>query len=169
MQLIVFKGFFGRILGIFSASPAHDKVRSDFRFILFFAQMLDAPRLAALVEQRIAWYRDCLERMEACDLSACHPPATCSSKASGGRSTRPPRPTWASIANACSRRSGRASGWIGESDRPQTGRKPPTDLSLAETVPTVRVRRPGGPMYPMKRVNIDDLCYYPGGVITYTS
>jgi hypothetical protein len=48
-------------------------VRSDFRFILFFAQMLDAPRLAALVDQRIAWYRDCLERMAACDLSACHP------------------------------------------------------------------------------------------------
>ncbi len=61
------------------------------------------------------------------------------------------------------------SGWIGESDRPTTGRKPPADLSLAETVPTVRVRRPGGPMYPMKRVNIDDLCYYPGGVITCTS
>lgn len=33
------------------------------------------------------------------------------------------------------------SGWIGESDRPKTGRKPPADLSLAETVPTVRVRR----------------------------
>ncbi len=98
-------------------------MRSDFRFILFFAQMLDAPRLAALVEQRIA----------------------------------------------CSRRSGRASGWIGESDRPQTGRKPPADLSLAEAVPAVRVRRPGGPMCPMKRVNINDLWYYPGGVITCTS
>ncbi len=48
-------------------------MRSDFRFILLFAQMLDAPRLAALVDQRIDWYRDCLERMEACDLSACHP------------------------------------------------------------------------------------------------
>ncbi len=91
-------------------------MRSDFRFILFFAQMFDAPRLAALVEQRIA----------------------------------------------CSRR-------IGESDRPQTGRKPPADLSLAETVPAVRVRRPGGPMCPMKRVNINDLWYYPGGVITCTS
>ncbi|MCH8036817.1 MAG: efflux RND transporter periplasmic adaptor subunit [Proteobacteria bacterium] len=34
-----------------------------------------------------------------------------------------------------------ASGRIGESDRPKTGRKPPVDLSLAATVPTVRVRR----------------------------
>ena len=61
------------LLGALMAPPAHDKVRSDFLFILFFAQMLDAPRLAALVDQRIAWYRDCLERMAACDLSACHP------------------------------------------------------------------------------------------------
>ncbi len=61
------------LLGALMAPPAHDKVRSDFLFILFFAQMLDAPRLAVLVDQRIAWYRDCLERMAACDLSACHP------------------------------------------------------------------------------------------------
>lgn len=62
------------LLGALMAPPARDKVRSDFLFILFFAQMLDVPRLAALVDQRIAWYRDCLERMEACDLkSACHP------------------------------------------------------------------------------------------------
>ncbi len=48
------------------APPHADKVRSDFLFILFFAQLLPAPRLAALIDQRIAWYRDCLERMEAC-------------------------------------------------------------------------------------------------------
>ncbi|MEE8499981.1 MAG: PadR family transcriptional regulator [Kiloniellales bacterium] len=55
------------------APPARDKVRSDFLFILFFARMLDAPRLAELIDRRIAWYRDCLARMEACDLSRCHP------------------------------------------------------------------------------------------------
>ncbi len=55
------------------APPARDKVRSDFLFILFFARMLDAPRLAELIDRRIAWYRDCLARMEACDLSLCHP------------------------------------------------------------------------------------------------
>jgi DNA-binding PadR family transcriptional regulator len=48
------------------APPGDDKVRSDFLFILFFAQMLPAPRLAALIDQRIAWYRACLERMESC-------------------------------------------------------------------------------------------------------
>ncbi len=61
------------LLGALMAPPARDKVRSDFLFILYFARMLDAPRLAELVDQRIAWYRDCLERMGACDLSACHP------------------------------------------------------------------------------------------------
>ena len=48
------------------APPDEDKVRSDFLFILFFAHLLPAPRLAALIDQRIAWYRGCLERMEAC-------------------------------------------------------------------------------------------------------
>lgn len=49
--------------------PDADKVRSDFLFILFFAQLLPAPRLATLIDQRIAWYRGCLERMESC---GCH-------------------------------------------------------------------------------------------------
>ena len=51
------------------APPVEDKVRSDFLFILFFAHLLPAPRLAALIDQRIAWYRGCLERMESC---GCH-------------------------------------------------------------------------------------------------
>ena len=48
------------------APPDADKVRSDFLFILFFAHMLPTPRLAELIDQRIAWYRGCLERMESC-------------------------------------------------------------------------------------------------------
>ena len=36
------------LLGALMAPPAHDKVRSDFLFILFFAQMLDAPAIAIL-------------------------------------------------------------------------------------------------------------------------
>jgi len=50
------------------APPAPDRVRSDFLFILFFAHLLPASRLAALIDQRIAWYRECLARMESCDL-----------------------------------------------------------------------------------------------------
>jgi DNA-binding PadR family transcriptional regulator len=50
-----------------TAPPARDKVRSDFLFILFFAHYLPAPRLAELIDQRIAWYAECLERMEQCD------------------------------------------------------------------------------------------------------
>ena len=48
------------------APPSPDKVRSDFLFILFFSHVLPATRLAALIDQRIAWYRGCLERMESC-------------------------------------------------------------------------------------------------------
>ena len=61
------------LLDALLAPPARDKMRSDFLFILFFAPMLDASRLAELIDQRIAWYRGCLERMETCDLSSGHP------------------------------------------------------------------------------------------------
>jgi len=50
--------------------PARDKTRSDFLFILFLGHLVEASRLAELIDSRIAWYRDCLSRMAACDLSA---------------------------------------------------------------------------------------------------
>lgn len=53
--------------------PASDKVRSDFLFILFFGQLLPTQRLAELIDARIAWYQDCLARMEACELNGCPP------------------------------------------------------------------------------------------------
>ncbi len=53
--------------------PARDKTRSDFLFILFLGHLVAAPRLAELIDSRIAWYHDCLSRMEACDLSAAPP------------------------------------------------------------------------------------------------
>ena len=49
--------------------PSEDKVRSDFLFILFFAHILPTPRLAGLIDQRIAWYRDTLARMESCEFA----------------------------------------------------------------------------------------------------
>ena len=49
-----------------SAEPASDKVRSDFLFGLFFAQELTPEVVAARMDERIAWYRESLERMEDC-------------------------------------------------------------------------------------------------------
>ncbi|MEQ8353951.1 MAG: PadR family transcriptional regulator [Kiloniellaceae bacterium] len=48
------------------AQPAPDAMRSDFLFILSFAQYLPAARVDQLIDQRIAWYREALARMEGC-------------------------------------------------------------------------------------------------------
>ncbi len=48
------------------AEPAADKCRSDFLFMLYFAEHLPPRRLARLLAQRIDWYRDHLTRMEEC-------------------------------------------------------------------------------------------------------
>lgn len=50
--------------------PAPDSMRSDFLFILSFAQFLPAARVDQLIEQRIAWYREALARMENCARTA---------------------------------------------------------------------------------------------------
>lgn len=54
------------LLSALMAEPAPDSVRSDFLFILSFAQFLPPARVDALIDQRIAWYREALERMENC-------------------------------------------------------------------------------------------------------
>ena len=46
-----------------SEPPADDKFRSDFLFILFFAHFVPPARIAMLIDQRIAWYEDCLADM----------------------------------------------------------------------------------------------------------
>ena len=48
------------------APPAPDAMRSDFLFILTFAQYLPPARVGNLIDQRIVWYRAALERMEGC-------------------------------------------------------------------------------------------------------
>lgn len=48
-------------------APAPDKMRSDFLFMLFFAQLLPVERLAAMIDMRIALYEEMLERMTACE------------------------------------------------------------------------------------------------------
>jgi DNA-binding PadR family transcriptional regulator len=47
-------------------TPAPDAMRSDFLFILSFAQYLPPSRIEQLVNARIAWYRGVLARMEGC-------------------------------------------------------------------------------------------------------
>ena len=51
------------------APPAPDAMRSDFLFILNFAQYLPPARVDQLIDQRIAWYREALARMEACSCA----------------------------------------------------------------------------------------------------
>lgn len=55
------------------APPAPDAMRSDFLFILSFAQYLPAARVDQLIDKRIAWYREALARMESC---SCEPGAS---------------------------------------------------------------------------------------------
>lgn len=43
--------------------PAHDTIRSDFLFMLFFAELLPAAHLQRLIDSRIAWYDQALTRM----------------------------------------------------------------------------------------------------------
>jgi DNA-binding PadR family transcriptional regulator len=49
--------------------PAPDKVRSDILFMFYFAQHLPIEHLAAVIDQRIDWYQECLARMARCDES----------------------------------------------------------------------------------------------------
>ncbi|MBK1695688.1 PadR family transcriptional regulator [Rhodovibrio salinarum] len=43
--------------------PVDDEVRSDFLFVLFFAHLLPAATLDRLIDDRITWYEDVLQRM----------------------------------------------------------------------------------------------------------
>jgi DNA-binding PadR family transcriptional regulator len=52
--------------------PSADKFRSDFLFVLFLGHLLADRHVAALVDQRIAYYEAQIERMEGC--SAEHRP-----------------------------------------------------------------------------------------------
>lgn len=47
-------------------SPGHDRVRSEFMFSLLFAQLLPEAEVAGRIDERIAWYREGLERMRGC-------------------------------------------------------------------------------------------------------
>ena len=55
-------------------TPAPDAMRSDFLFILSFAQYLPPARVEQLINARIAWYREMLARMEGCACGSEIPP-----------------------------------------------------------------------------------------------
>ncbi len=54
------------LLSALMADPAPDTMRSDFLFILSFAQFLAPARVEQLIDRRIAWYREALARMQSC-------------------------------------------------------------------------------------------------------
>jgi hypothetical protein len=49
-------------------------MRSDFLFVLVLGHLLPPAHLKRLIDQRIAWYRGCIQEMEACELGD-RPPA----------------------------------------------------------------------------------------------
>jgi len=51
-----------------------DKMRSDFLFALVLGHLLPPAHLKQLVDERIAWYRDCIQEMASCELAE-RPPA----------------------------------------------------------------------------------------------
>ena len=50
-------------------APGLDKLRSDFNFVLFFADLLTAKQVDRLLAERIAHHEAVLEQLESCDLS----------------------------------------------------------------------------------------------------
>lgn len=50
--------------------PGPDKIRSDLLFALFFEQLLPRELVAEAIDERIAWYRDRIARMESCDADS---------------------------------------------------------------------------------------------------
>ncbi|WP_417454211.1 PadR family transcriptional regulator [Kiloniella sp.] len=50
--------------------PTPDKFTSDFFFVLYFAELLPLPQVIKLVDQRISFYQEIIERMTKCDPAA---------------------------------------------------------------------------------------------------
>lgn len=46
--------------------PGADRLKSDFVFMMFFADYIDPEHLGKVIEKRLAWYREEIARMRAC-------------------------------------------------------------------------------------------------------
>jgi DNA-binding PadR family transcriptional regulator len=57
------------LVGALMEPPAPDRFRSDFLFILFHGSMLPASHLARVIDERIAFYEDKIERMRGCQVA----------------------------------------------------------------------------------------------------
>ena len=57
------------------ADPDPDRLRSDFAFMLFFGHLMSAGHLERVIGDRVAWYRDKIEHLEACSAEASDGPA----------------------------------------------------------------------------------------------
>ncbi|WP_085900753.1 PadR family transcriptional regulator [Kiloniella majae] len=49
------------------APPTPDRFTSDFFFVLYFAELLPLPQVIKLLDQRISFYKETIERMTQCD------------------------------------------------------------------------------------------------------
>ncbi len=56
-----------KLMEAFSATPAPDRLRSDFLLMSFFGHLLSARRVDALINQRLSYLRDRLAEMHNCE------------------------------------------------------------------------------------------------------
>jgi PadR family transcriptional regulator AphA len=59
------------LIDALSAPPGRDRLRSEFLFTTFFAHLLSGRQVEKLIEDRLAWYRESIERMTHCGESLC--------------------------------------------------------------------------------------------------
>jgi PadR family transcriptional regulator AphA len=59
------------LIDALSAPPSPDRVRSEFLFTTFFAHLLSARQVEKLIEDRLAWYRENIDRMARCEETLC--------------------------------------------------------------------------------------------------
>lgn len=59
------------LIDALSTPPNPDRLRSEFLFITFFAHLLSARQVETLIADRLAWYRESIERMAHCADTHC--------------------------------------------------------------------------------------------------
>jgi DNA-binding PadR family transcriptional regulator len=72
----------GELIRSLAVQPGPDKIRSELCFLLLFANLLPAARIEKLIDDRIAWYREQMAEIDACEAE--HPDATASARFLGG-------------------------------------------------------------------------------------
>ncbi|HEY7687584.1 MAG TPA: PadR family transcriptional regulator, partial [Dongiaceae bacterium] len=65
-----------------AVQPAPDRIRSELCFLLLFAHLLPAAQVEKLIDDRIAWYREQMADIDACEAE--EPDAGASARFLGG-------------------------------------------------------------------------------------